>query len=430
MSKETKSSGAVEQNALSAIPMEERKGWGSIALIWAGGVICVPTLMVGGTLIAGLPFWQAILAAIIGYGILMLFMVPQGMQGSDLGRPTVVNARSAFGENGANYAISFVLAVSLMGWFGVQCAVTGSAFSSMVAQMGGTISVPISSALWGIIMLVTAIVGYKALAYLNYIAVPAIVLLAVYGMIVSLQKNGFSGITELQPASPMSFISAIAVVVGSMAVGGAICADYARYNKNRIDSAKSSIVGVMPMGFLFMLAGIIMSATAGTPDMTAVIAGLGMPVIGLIILILATWTTNVVNAYSGGIALTNLLHLKDDKRAIATAVAGVIGTIMAVTGLMNYFITFLSILTATICPLAGVMIADYWIRRKGKPEDWAPTKGINWNGIVSWLVASAVAYFVPWGVSAINGIVLSGALFLFSSAVFKAKKDITIAEKL
>ena len=36
------------------IQEEERQGWISIAMVWTGSVICVPALMIGGMLGAGL----------------------------------------------------------------------------------------------------------------------------------------------------------------------------------------------------------------------------------------------------------------------------------------------------------------------------------------------------------------------------------------
>ncbi|MEG2018602.1 MAG: cytosine permease [Clostridium sp.] len=61
------------------------------------------------------------------------------------------------------------------------------------------------------------------------------------------------------------------------------------------------------------------------------------------------------------------------------AVAGIIGTILAVTGIMDYFIQFLTVLTTAIPPVGGVIIADYWIINKGKKENFTPKEGVNWN---------------------------------------------------
>ena len=40
---------------------------------------------------------------------------------------------------------------------------------------------------------------------------------------------------------------------------------------------------------------------------------LGFPVLGIIALILATWTTNAVNAFSGGLALINVFDIPKEK---------------------------------------------------------------------------------------------------------------------
>ena len=427
MEKEKKS-GVVEQYALGEIPKSERKSWLSIALIWAGAMICVPSLMLGGSLVSGLPLVPAILAGVIGYTIVVAYMVFQGMQGADLGRPTVVSASSTFGQAGSRIIISLVLGVSIIGWFGFQCGITGTAFSAILATMGVDFPVWLGSLIWGIIMLTTAIIGYKALAYLNYIAVPALILIIIFGVIAALNNFGIEALAQMQPATPFSFLQGVAVAVGGFAVGGVIAADYSRYAKNRKGSAISSIVGVWPLGILLIIGGAIMSAVAGTYDMTAVLTQLGLPVIGLIVLILATWTTNTVNAYSGGLALTNLFNLKDNKRALTTAIAGGIGTLLAVLGILNYFITFLLILTACITPLAGVMIADYWIRKKGNPQNWAPAKGIRWTAIVAWLAGGVVGYFVTWGISAVNAIVVSMALYLILDVIFGGKPAKTKVE--
>ncbi len=426
MSEENKS-GFIEQVALEQVPADQRRSWFSIALIWAGAVISVPSLMVGGAIVSGMPLGPGIAAGIVGYLIVVLFMTFQGMQGSDLGRPTVINASSAFGEKGSSFVISLILGVAVMGWFGVQTAVTGASFSGFMAEFGVAFPVWLSSLIWGIIMLTTAILGYKALAYLNYIAVPALILLAIYGTTVALKQFGLEALASHNPEGSMTFLEAVAISVGGFAVGGVIAGDYSRYAKNRKGAILSSVFGVLPVGIALLVAGSIMSVVAGTYDITQVVSTLGFPVLGFFILILATWTTNAVNAYSGGLAITNMLKLNGNKRALATAVAGGIGTILAISGIINYFISFLVILTAGITPIAGVMIADYWIMNKGDAKSWKPVQGINWAGIISWLCGTLVGLFVKWGSQAINAIVISAILYLVLSKFLTTK---AVAEKI
>ena len=159
------------------IEESQRQSWLSIAAVWAGGMICVPCLMIGGVLAGGgLSLGQIVLSILIGYGIICAYMIFIGMQACDTGLPVSVMASGALGEKGARYIISTLLAIACVGWFGIQSATCGSAFASMVANMLGSEASPafvtISSIVWGVIMLVTACGGFKGLKWLNYIAVP------------------------------------------------------------------------------------------------------------------------------------------------------------------------------------------------------------------------------------------------------------------
>lgn len=89
---------AIETAGLSEVKAEERKSWASIAFIWAGGVCCVPALMVGAGITAGLPFGQGVLAMFLGYAICVALMVLMSILSADKGVPTVVAASGAFGR--------------------------------------------------------------------------------------------------------------------------------------------------------------------------------------------------------------------------------------------------------------------------------------------------------------------------------------------
>ena len=136
----------------------------------------------------------------------------------------------------------------------------------------------------------------------------------------------------------MGMVFGISMVVASFALGGVISADYCRFAKSRGDVVKSSLVGVIPAGLFMLLTGALMSIVTGQYDISAILASLGVPFVGLIALVLATWTTNVTNAYSGGLALSNLLGFDESRFKITTGVAGGIGTLLAAFGLLNAFL--------------------------------------------------------------------------------------------
>ena len=422
----------------------QRQSWLSIAAVWAGGMICVPCLMVGGVLSSGgLSLGQIVASILIGYGMICLYMIFIGMQACDTGLPVSVMASGALGEKGARFIISTLLAIACVGWFGIQSATCGQAFAAMIAPLLGMEAssgfVAACSIVWGIIMLATACAGFKGLKWLNYIAVPLLVIVCLYGLIAGITKNdGGSVIASYAPETSSGLVFGISMVVASFALGGVISADYCRFAKSRADVVKSSIVGVMPAGLFMLLTGALMSIVTGQYDISAILVSLGVPILGLIALVLATWTTNVTNAYSGGLALSNLLGFDESKFKITTGISGAIGTLLAAFGLLNAFQGFLSLMSALIPPLAGVIIAAYWIVGRGKKENFHFSKGVSAVGLISFIVGALVACItggtfasipaltflnVPFFIGSINGIVVALILYVLLAKAAGGRKD-------
>lgn len=425
----------------------QRQSWLSIAAVWAGGMICVPCLMIGGVLAGGgLSLGEISASILIGYGLICAYMIFIGMQACDTGLPVSVMASGALGEKGARYIISILLAIACVGWFGIQSATCGSAFANMLANMMGTEATPamvtVCSLIWGVIMLATACAGFKGLKWLNYIAVPLLVIVCLYGLVAGIVKNdGGAAIANYAPEASQGMVFGISMVVASFALGGVISADYCRFAKSRGDVVKSSIVGVIPAGLFMLLTGALMSIVTGEYDISAILASLGVPFIGLVALVLATWTTNVTNAYSGGLALSNLLGFDESKFKITTGIAGGIGTLLAAFGLLNAFQGFLSLMSGLIPPLAGVLIAAYWIVGKGKKENFKMRPGFSAPGVISFLVGAVLACITggtfanfpglvaalpflntPFFVGPVNGIIVSLVLYVLLSKIIPEKQ--------
>jgi cytosine permease len=411
------------------IPQEQRQHWWSIASVWIGSMICIPALMVGGYLAQGFSFGGIFLSCLIGFGIICVYMCFLGMQACDTGLPTVSMAAASLGVNGSRYLISLLLGVVCVGWFGVQAGVCGISVSAMIAGTAGVnIPVLLSTIVSGVLMFITAMYGYKAIKYLNYIAVPALVLVIGFVIVSALfLNNGIPVIAAYKPAQSMTLVAGINLAVACFAVGGVISGDYARYAKNRGDVIKSSIIGLLPIGIFMLLVGAVSSIVANEYDITKVLSNLGLPAIGLIALVLATWTTNTTNAYSGGQALSNLLGFTEEKFKITTGIAGAIGTLLAAIGILDRFTAFLNILTAFIPPIAGVIIACYWVTGKGRVETFKPTAGINWAGFIAYALGAVAAYLtanvIPFFVAPINGIVISVIAYIILIKIIPAQTE-------
>ncbi len=429
----------MKQNTGFEIKSEERQSWGSITMVWIGAMICVPALMIGGMLGAGLSLGAAALAIIIGYALICVFMSFMGMHACDTGLPTAVMAGGALGEKGAKYIISTILAISCVGWFGIQAAVCGSSFSSMLEGMTG-VSIPvwISSVVWGVIMLLTACFRFSGLKWLNKIAVPLLGIVLIYALIYNLVSGNGSALIGYEPSAPIGLISGISLTVGSFVVAAAISGDYCRFAKNRKDVVKSSVLGVLPAGLVVLMLGGILAICTGSYDISVFLSASGLPLIGLIALVLATWTTNVSNAYSGGLALSVLLGQDEKKSRITTAVSGLIGTILAAAGILNSIQGFLSLLSAIVPAVMGVMIADYWLLRKGNVAKFEIRRGFYAPGIIAFAVGAFIACMTggtfasipalsslnfPFFIGSVNGIVVALVLYVIIEKAVEKKKN-------
>lgn len=413
----------VETITLEQVPDSEKKSWLSIAFIWAGNVICVPALMVGSMVSAGLDFKSSILAMFIGYGIVVALMMLIAAQSAQTGRPTTVAVSRALGDRGSQFTLSLIIAISMIGWYGYQTIVCASSFCTLM-QSGFGITFPewIACVIWGTLMLVTAFYGIGLTKVLNVVSVPLLFVFLIYGVSIALGDGGAAVLSAYQPSGGGGMIVGITVSVGGFISGAATCGDYNRYSKDGKSAALSCLFGVIPAGVGALACGAILSICSGDSDITVMFSNVGLPMLGMIVLILATWTTNVGNAYSAGIAVVNIFKMKDDKRAIVTAVCGIIGILLSLGGIVYYFVDFLSMLSYLITPICAVLIADYWVVGHGNSEGWEPFPGVNWLGIIAWICGALTTYFDRFFIPELVGIAVTVVIYWILCMVVKDPK--------
>jgi len=407
-------SGAVEKKALSRIPAEQRQPWYSIAFIWVGTMICIPMLMVGGMLSASMSFGNVLLACFLGFAICSALMILVGIQGTDLGLPSSMCGTKAFGDRGSSLLLSLSIFVGQMGWFGIQTATCASAFCTLMSYWNVAFPFWLSCLIWGIVMLITAVYGFKLMKWLNYIAVPSLILMCLYGMIHAIVDTGWNNIVSFipDPANVMGMAPAVSLVIGLFAVGATTNPDYTRYAKNRGATVMATALGVIPAAVLMFMVGAVMSLSAGTYDITSVFASMGLPILSMLVLILATWTTNTGNAYTSGMAAMKVFNLKDSRRPMVTMLCGAAGTLMAMAGIADAMQGLINIISAMVPPIMGVVIADYWIIGKGKAGNWYPVRGFNWCGVISWGVGCVIALWFSFFSPALDAVLISGLLYV------------------
>ncbi len=109
----------------------------SIAALWVGMAICIPTYTLASSLIEqGMNWWQAVLTIFLGNLIVLIPMTLNAHPGTAYGIPFPVLIRASFGTLGSNIP-ALMRALVACGWFGIQTWIGGAAIYAMAAIIFG-----------------------------------------------------------------------------------------------------------------------------------------------------------------------------------------------------------------------------------------------------------------------------------------------------
>lgn len=407
--------------ALGRVPGDARKHWFGIAVQRFGQVSALSQFLLGATLGYSMTFGQAVLAFLLGSIILEVIMCIVGLIGQREGLNTALLARwTGFGEVGASL-VGLAIGISLIGWFGIQSAISAD---SLDALMPGVMPTWVWSLLFG--LAVTAIVafGFLGMQWLANVTVPLFLVLVGFSVISELSKHSLAElVSSPPPGPPMSVWQGTAVVAGGLIVGAIITADMTRFNRSGADVVKQTVVGVTLGEFVIGLAGVLLAHAAGSGDIVAIVTS-SVGLIGLIIVIAGTLKINDWNLYSSTLGLVNFVSSafgKNLHRVSITIVLGIVGSILAAAGILGKFTSFLIILSAAFPPIAGIMVAEYFIVRRWRADLDASRKigmlpptapRVVPATIIIWAISALVGYLVSWGIPSITSLVLSMVLYI------------------
>ncbi len=409
--------------ALSRVTPDARKPWFGIAVQRFGQVSALSQFLLGATLGYSMTFGEAALALLLGSIILEIIMCIVGIIGQKEGLNTALLARwTGFGEIGASL-VGLAIGISLIGWFGIQSAISAQ---SLDVLMPGVMPMWAWSLIFG--LAVTAIVsfGFVGMQWLANITVPLFLILVGWSVISELTKHSIGDLlTSPAPGPTMSVWAGTGIVAGGLIVGAIITADMTRFNRSKADVVKQTVVGVTLGEFVIGLAGVLLAHAAATGDIVAIVTS-SIGFVGLIIVITGTLKINDWNLYSSTLGLVNFISTafgKNIHRVTTTVVLGVVGSILAAAGILAQFTGFLIILGVAFPPIAGIIVAEYFIVKRWRGElDETRAAGtlpataprIVPATLIIWAISSVVGYFVTWGIPALLSLLLSIVLYVIA----------------
>jgi nucleobase:cation symporter-1, NCS1 family len=407
---------------LAPIP-RDRRTWGTYnyAALWVAMSVNIPTYMLASAMIAGGMNWkQALLTVFLGNVIVLIPMLLNAHAGAEYGIPFPVFARSSFGVLGANVP-AVLRALVACGWFGIQTWIGGEAINTLLAAVWPGWGHPwLCFFLFWLLNLAVILRGIETVRYLQGVTAPALLILGVAMLGWAYVKAGGLGPMLSTPSKFHTFSGFFAFFVPSLTGVVAFWAtvalnipDFTRYAKGQREQMLGQALGLPTTMTFYSFIGIaVTSATvvvfgAAVWDPVVVLSRLGNPiavVVAMLALLLATLNVNVAaNVVSPANDFSNLWP-----RRISFKIGGVmtcfIGLLMQpwrwLANHGSYVMGWLVGYSSFLGPIAGVMIADYYLVRKRvldtdamfeRGGEYEYSRGFNWRAIGALCAGAAVA---------------------------------------
>ncbi|MFY8267759.1 MAG: NCS1 family nucleobase:cation symporter-1 [Terrimicrobiaceae bacterium] len=370
----------------------------NIAALWIGMAVCIPTYTLASGLIGqGMNWSQAVITIFLGNLIVLVPMTLNAHPGTAYGIPFPVLLRASFGTFGSNIP-ALMRGIVACGWFGIQTWVGGAAIYSTAAVVLGfdpalRQALPVLGisagefscflAFWAVnVFFIWR--GMESIKWLEMLSAP---FLLIIGLVLVYwawsAADGFGPIFS-QPSKldthaafwPV-FGAGLTAMVGYWATLSLNIPDFSRHARSQRDQIIGQAIGLPTTMTLYSFIGILVTSATlvifGTAlwDPVQVIARFDNPwvsALALLTLAIATLSTNIAaNVVSPANDFSNLAprHINFRTGGLITAF---IGLLMFPWKLYQdpsgYIFTWLIGYSALLGPIAGIMIADYFLWRR------------------------------------------------------------------
>ncbi len=417
---------------LAPVAKQDRT-WGVLAFssLWVAMVACVPTyLLAGGLVAAGMNWWQAVLTVFIGNAIILGPMIAIGHMGAKYGVPFPVLLRSAFGPHGAKIP-AVARGLVACGWFGINSWLGGSAIYVILNTLSGNSFVSHDLPILGInvaeffcflgfwsLHLYFIRNGTESIRWLEVYAAPFLLGILVALLIWAYVTAGGFGAMLSAPSQFVAggekegqfwsvFFISLTGMVGFWATMALNIPDFTRFAKNQRAQILGQALGLpIPMALFAFVSVAVTSATMviygeaiwNPVDLAGRMGGAGI-IIALAALTIATLTTNLAaNVVAPAYGFSNLAPSKISfvQGGYITAVIGVlIFPWKLVEDAGAYIFTWLVGYSALLGPIAGILVADYFLIKRANLQ---VDQLFKHNGIYrahnGWNIAGLTAFLI------------------------------------
>jgi nucleobase:cation symporter-1, NCS1 family len=396
----------VEPGGVERIPLDERHG-SPLQLLWtwASPNLEFATVFVGviGVLFFGLSFWQAVGAILLGSA---LGAVTQGILstwGPRHGLPQMLISRSAFGFLGNLLPAGLMSVTAGIGWFAVNSVSGAFALNTLFHLPKGLALLIIVAA-----QIAIAFFGHNLVHVFERMAFPILAVIFLFATIDILAKSHPS--LHGTGGGIGGFLAATGAAFGYAAGWNPYASDYSRYLPPRVDSR--AVAWFAGLGIFVSCAALEIAGAAAVTALhgnynadspTAAFTS-QMPTVladaTLLAIALGAVSANVLNIYSGAMAFLAMgIKLPvSARRALVAIIFGIIGLVVAFTGLKDAgtkYEDFLLVISYWIAPWLAVVFVDRMLRAFAEIDAVVEDRRYrNWAGLIAMLIGMVVSIWL------------------------------------
>lgn len=412
----------------SPVPLDKRRGAGTMGLLWITMVTCFPNVLVGFHWFKeGMSLGQVFSGLLISNLIILLYSIPACYLGAKTGLTYALLSRSIFGRWGSRIVSLNSIWVAI-GWYALNAIFLADGLRGLYKVDMPQIWFAVGMA---VLMAFNNFFGFSGVAnFARFLAAPILILWVGYTFIKASLACPVTVWTEPGTAvfgHSLTLISAF--VIGIACWGNE--ADYWRYGKPRWTAAVIPLVVSLSIGqVLFPITGWMMARLSGVGDFAGATRLMndyafgGISIIAAIVLIVSYVAVNDSGLYGAINAAENLREIPRKFCVAGLALAGAITTVMLFGYKQNFeavaALSCIFLPCSTVIMVAEVFIVSRWHAVKidfSSVPGFAELPFVRWPAIIALflgcLAGTITSGFIPgtehWqiGISSLQGWLLS-----------------------
>ena len=350
----------------------------SSGLIWFGAGVSMSEILTG-TYFAPLGIKTGLFAILIGHiiGGILLFLA--GYLGAKTRNNAMETVAVSFGRKG-NLPFSVLNILQLAGWLAIL-NYDGALAANGIFSVGAGVW----CAVIGILLLLWVLVGLKRLEKINMVAMTALFLMTLVLCFVIVTRGNFGTLFNGSSANKdaLTFGAAIELSAAMPLSWIPVISDYTSNSTKPVKATVVSTIVYCLVSCWMYLIGMSAAIGMGTSDIAQISLRAGLGVVGLLIILFSTVTTNFLAAHSAGVSgeVIGESFSKHINGKYLSVLVVLIGTIAAILYPMDNIEDFLYLINSVFAPMIAVMIADFFFNKKQ-----SVTKEWDWTNLIVWLI--------------------------------------------